>query len=519
MSQQLTLLLITGSQLARVDLVRGRRKKVKNIWFRERIKGETIATLADAAIRLGPKKTGDVWVLSSDFWTGIVHLAADVSRSLEGAELEQAIALEAETYSGISAFDSRLGTKPMPPAEMGERRWWVTQIAQSDWIDVKDTITQFGGKLAGMGHAALGSLPECSQPTVNDTEQQSWRLIQCFGEMTIGVQGVDSGLLDIITLGNLSTQRNRSQLNEWWSTGEIQDERVVWVTDGPIDNGLITDACTVLSLTGDEGVEASGMAGPLSPDPFAPDSPRAMVEASEAAFRIWAETIAASLEIDRLGAVTGLPMAVSEKPPMSNQTAALVACGLGLVVALGCFALHSTASSRLETLTREVETLDAQKKRLANEKKSLADSEKKLAANKATLADLQARTYLLQSNLEEAVLIRQFQHTRWLKLVNAIAQAHHDDLWVRGVASDGDKVTVKGMAVSNQDVTDFTSKLENFASPHGWQVHPAQTQRNEMALVDFEVDLDVSDRAVPATSTGASTVASDVFESSMMAQR
>ena len=159
MPKKLTLLLITQKQLARVDVLVGKRPRVKEAWTRERMDGESIGTLVDAAIRLGPKKTGEVWVLSTDFWTGVVHLSSDVAAALDGEELDQAIGLEAETYSGISAFESRLGTNRLPKDDTGESRWWVTQIPNSDWQSIGQAIKQFGGKLAGAGHAALSSIP------------------------------------------------------------------------------------------------------------------------------------------------------------------------------------------------------------------------------------------------------------------------------------------------------------------------------------------------------------------------
>ncbi|WP_149495197.1 PilN domain-containing protein [Roseiconus lacunae] len=507
MPKQLTLLLITSTQVARIDVVPGRRSKVKNLWMRDRIMGESTATLADAAIRLGPKKTGEVWVLSADFWTGVIHLAPDLARSLEGDELEQAIALEAETYSGISAFDSRLGIRSLPPDETGDLRWWVTQIAQSDWHDVKQTVAQFGGKLAGMGHAAMSGLP--NRIRFDGSEQASWRLLQAFGEMTLGLQGAGSDVRDVITLGNLSTQRNRSQLNNWCGEGEDSDEQVTWVTDGPLRGNLNIGKSTMLSLTNEN----------VNSEVVLSDSPSAREIVGEAAFQVWAESIGESLRADRKGNLASPPVAISETLPMSNQTATVVACGLGLVAAIGCVALYSASARQLEVLTAQVETLDVQKKKMSTDKKMLTASEKQLAEKKNTLADLQARTSLLQANLSRATRMRQFQQTRWLQLVTSIAKSHRDDLWVRGVFSDGQTVTVQGMAVSNQDVTEFTTKLEVFASPHGWKVHPAQTERNEMALVDFEVDLDVSDRVMPVTSADPTAVVSETTESKQVAQR
>src|SRR6056297_2711756 len=248
MPNSLTFLLMTQTQLARIDVHRGRKTRVKSVSRRARNPGESLATSTDAAIRLGPKKTGDVWVFSTGCWTGVVHLAADVAAALDDEELEQAVALEAETYSGISAFESRLGMKRLPEESSGEARWWVTQIAQSDWHDVDQTVGQFGGRLGGMGHAALPAFPECLL-TDPSRVPQSWRLHQCFGEATISLRGnsvegrsprerpprgrgwrVD----DVLALGDLKTQRTRGQLLDWCEETTVAEESLAWITDQPL---------------------------------------------------------------------------------------------------------------------------------------------------------------------------------------------------------------------------------------------------------------------------------------------
>ena len=89
-----TLLLITRQILARVDMSAG---KVRKTWVRPRFESESIATLVDATLRLGPRRAGKVWVLSSDFWTGVVTLPPDVTALIGGGVLEQSFALEAES--------------------------------------------------------------------------------------------------------------------------------------------------------------------------------------------------------------------------------------------------------------------------------------------------------------------------------------------------------------------------------------------------------------------------------------
>jgi Tfp pilus assembly protein PilN len=421
-----------------------------------------------------------------------------VAAALDGEELEQAIALEAETYSGISAFESRLGMKRLPEDVSGESRWWVTQIAQSDWHDVDQTVRRFGGRLGGLGHAALPALPESLLDDPSG-ERQAWRLHQCFGEATISLKGhsfrgqsprnrqwqVD----DVIALGDLSTQRTQSQLLDWCEETATVEESLAWITDQPLRDVPVNssaDAGAVLSLSDAEvpSVSADATTGLFG----------------DAALRVWAETMAAALREDREGRISGLPVAVAAKPPMSQRTAALVACGFGVLAVLGCFALYSLGNSQLTELNARIGDLDAQTKKLAADKQALQRSQKTLEERLRELVGLQNRTRRIAGDLDRAERVRQFQQTRWLKLVSALAEAIEGDCWVRGLHTNGKRVTVQGMAVSQRDIARFASNLERHTGPHGWRVHPAQTRPNEWALIEFEVGLDVSDQVIADSS-------------------
>ena len=488
MSNRRTLLLITQSQLARIDVAGGKSPRAKGVWIRDRIPGESIATLCDAAIRLGPKKTGDVWVFSNEFWTGVVHLASDVAGALDADELDQAIALEAETYSGISAFESRLGLKSLPKDISGEARWWVSQIPQDDWHDVDQVVRQFRGKLSGIGHAALAAFPTSALNDDGQSDRQRWRLNQSFGEATISIHGVGDAISDVITLGDLKTQRTQTQLIEWCDETAGPGQSLAWVSDQPLPEFLVDTSKVQLSLTADKAGASESAQGQIF---------------GEEAFRVWAETMVASIQSQGNRGV-GIPVAVAGKTPMSSQTATLVACALGLLLALGCFAIHSATNKQLTGLNSQIDRFNRTKKALASDTKSLKDLEKELSERREALDEMRIRNRELSTNLSEAGRIRKFQQTRWLKLVSALAKASEGTCWVRGLESRGNVVTVQGIGVSNQDISIFATNLEKYASPHGWRVHPAQTERNEMALVDFEVNLDIWDHEGPDPQAGSS---------------
>ena len=495
MSSRITLLLITQSQLARIDVTGGKSPRAKEVWTRDRIPGESIATLVDAAIRLGPKRIGNVWVFANDFWTGVIHLAGDVAAALDSDELDQAIALEAETFSGVSAFESRLGLKSLPKDPSGEARWWVTQIPHRDWQEVGQVVQQFRGKLAGMGHAALAAIPAELKVDTNDFDRRHWRLNQAFGESTISIHGVGDEINDVVTFGDLKTQRTQSQLLEWCDQTDRPELDQAWVADRHLPSELCEDTCHRVFLTADNPIEADvgGVA-----EAFRETGSEII---GDSAFQTWAKAMAACVQTERS---VRTPVAIARKPPMSSQTATIVACGLGLLVALACFAVHTATGKQLVDLNSQIDRFNRTKKALATDTQSLKALKKDLSQKQDALGRLQTSNLELASNLTEAKRIRQFQRNRWVKLVSALARANESDCWVSALKTEGDVVKVRGMAVSNKDVSDFTTNLEKYASPHGWRVHPAQTERNEMALVEFEVSLDVSDQVAPDPHGGSS---------------
>ncbi|MEM9643484.1 MAG: PilN domain-containing protein [Planctomycetota bacterium] len=493
MSNRLTLILITHSNLTRVDVHGGKSTRAKGVWTRERIPGESTATLVEAALRLGPKNTGDTWVFMNEAWTGVVRLAGDVARVLDGDELDQAIALEAETYSGISAFESRLSFKSLPKDAGGDARWWVTQIPQSDWHEVNQVIRQCRGKLAGMGHPSLGAFPADLIDDA-DSSSQPWRLNQAFGETTVSVNGIGDAVYEVLTLGDLRTQRTRSQLLEWSGSQTEQEVAVAWVTDRTLPDPLLDAGSTRLMLAEDAMIS----------DVESEDISQVHIT-GESAIRIWAETVAATLRIRGKGDAQ-MPFVVAEKPPMSNRSATVIACALGVLFAVGAFAIHFSTNRQLAELDSQIDQFNRTKNALAEDKKTLLDNEKELADKQKTLDEMRALNIEVSANLAQATLIRKFQKARWLNLVSAISKASESGCWVRGLESRGNVVTVQGVAVSNRDISVFATKLEEYASPHGWRVHPAQTERNEMALVDFEVSLDVADYSAPKPQVNSSMV-------------
>ena len=463
MSNQLTLIVILEHQLVRIDLTTRRQPQVKEVWRRDRIQTESLAGLTDAALRLGPQKTGDVWVLCADFWTGVVPLAPDVAGILSDEELEQALTLEAEDYSGIPAFESKTGTRKLPPDTNGDHRWWVTQIPTSQWQEIKRSVEQFGGKWGGIAHPAIARLPgELAKP------DQSWRVVQSFGDTTVALLGLGEGVIDVLSLGNAATQRTRSQLAEWMLDTRTVGESISWISDGDLPDELREPGDWHLNLS----AEAAGSSSILAD---------------------WALAAASGVLAEPDDEANKLPGIAAETPPMSGERALIISLAMAVMVAVGCFSLYAMTEQSLSTITEQAEQFEQQRQKLTADKKSQAELEEHIEALRNELKALRLKNDRFDQDLSKATQIQQFGRKRWPRMLTALAESYDGDCWVREIKSDQQLAVVHGVAVVASDVTTFASRLEKLASPYGWRVHPAQTERNG-SLIEFEINMEVTDQ-------------------------
>ena len=135
-----TILLITESTLGRFDLSGGAAPKVTESWVRPSFASQSAGTLADAALRLGKSRKREVYVLTTRCWTGLVGIEPEVLSGASGDDLTQMVALEAETFSGISAFESAANIVSLPPDSVGDHRFWLTQIPDQDVRSIDDAL-------------------------------------------------------------------------------------------------------------------------------------------------------------------------------------------------------------------------------------------------------------------------------------------------------------------------------------------------------------------------------------------
>ncbi len=147
-----TVLLVLPRRILRADFSPSA-NDLTGIWQAEAPEGEPLRLLADAALAMGPRSRRQVFLITTLVWSGMQTLSAIKASTLTRVELEQALAFEAEALSGFSPFDSSLSFVVDGTAS-GERQYWITQIALSQFQAIEANCRSRGCYLAGIAHPA-----------------------------------------------------------------------------------------------------------------------------------------------------------------------------------------------------------------------------------------------------------------------------------------------------------------------------------------------------------------------------
>ena len=184
---KITLIVLTGQRLARIDLAGPRRRlRVERVMHCPATASSELAASVAIAYRLGesagnsrfklPSRHGQrsLIVLSDDVWHDALSLPLDVTVLLQPAELQQALAIEAENQSGINAFSSRIASRrlvdissnllDMSSNYSSTTTWWAAQVAHSDLASMSVAAKACGVRFLGATHPQALWLAERREP-------------------------------------------------------------------------------------------------------------------------------------------------------------------------------------------------------------------------------------------------------------------------------------------------------------------------------------------------------------------
>ncbi|MEM9369382.1 MAG: hypothetical protein AAGD07_25680 [Planctomycetota bacterium] len=449
-----TLLLITEQTLGRFDLSGGAAPSVTEAWVRPSFASQSAGTLADAALRLGKSHRRQVYVLTTRCWTGSVGIGPDLISGASGDDLDQMVALEAETYSGISAFESLSSNLPLPPDELGDHRFWFTQIPDTDLRSIDDALRQAGAKLVGVAHPAIPKLTEPTTPT------DEWRSLQTWDESTLLIRGCGEAIADFHSMSSgLQSQRTVKEFETFFQ-GVEGDATLEWIGPGELPPALA-------ALPQAESYRRN--------DTYA-----------ESGLRRWA----AAWMQSQTKQAAGSPLVTIPKKPMSREVGMAIAAVLGLLMMAVCFAHYRHTSRQLADIEANVEQMQGQQDRLKKEKDQVAELKKQRDEAVTKTASLVADTEQKRAEVIQAKQILERGGRRWLSLVDALVAVSDDDGWVREIQSTDGSASIRGLAINDAAVHRFAARLESTSASGQWQILPASTTENaESQLTEFAIDL------------------------------
>ncbi|MEL6105974.1 MAG: hypothetical protein AAFU85_08055 [Planctomycetota bacterium] len=449
-----TILLITESTLGRFDLSGGAAPTVTESWVRPSFASQSAGTLADAAFRLGKSRKRQVFVLTARCWTGSVNVEPDLIAGTSGDKLTETLALEAETYSGISAFESKSVCLPLPPDSLGDQRFWLTQVPDQDLRSIDDAIRQAGAKLLGVAHPAVLKIDVSSTPT------EEWRSLQNWDESTLVLRGVGEAIADFHSMSaGLQSQRTIQEFETFFQNSQ-STEPLQWIGPGQF--------------------------------------PRALAELGHAVERRQFDTTSES-DLNRWAAAwmrshgkqsAGTPLVTIPKRPMSREGGIAVAALLGLLAIGACFAHYMIVKRQFDDVDANVASMRSQQDKLKGDQDRLKLLRGKIDEDQKLNESLIVQTRQTQADVIAVKQIVARSDKRWLSLLDSLIEVSDDDGWVREIQASNGNAFVRGLAIDDAAVHRFAARLESTPAAGQWQILPATTSMDEdTTLTDFSIEL------------------------------
>ncbi|MEM9827985.1 MAG: PilN domain-containing protein [Planctomycetota bacterium] len=449
-----TILLITEATLGRFDLSGGASPSVTESWVRPSFASQSAGTLADAALRLGKSRGRQVYVLTTRCWIGSVSIGPELVSGSTGDDLDQMIALEAETYSGISAFESASANVPLPNDALGDHRFWLTQIADSDVRSIDDAIRQAGGKMLGIAHPAVPRVIPSASPT------EPWCSLQNWDESTLLIRGNGDAIADFHSMSSgLQSQRTVQEFETFFQAA-APDSSLQWIGPGELTPSI----ADLPPAQGHQTISTT----------------------SESDLSRWAAAWMASQA--KPGA--GGPLITIPKKPMSREAGIGIAAVLGLLMMGLCFAHYRYMKQQYADIDGNVQQMRGQQDRLKNDKDRFTELQKEKDAAEEQVQTLVAQIRKTRLDVATAKQVVKRGKRRWLSLVDSLVDVSDDDGWVREIESTDETVSIRGLATNDAAVHRLAARLESTSAAELWQILPASTSNDpDTGLIEFQIEL------------------------------
>ncbi|MEM9943673.1 MAG: hypothetical protein AAF939_19070 [Planctomycetota bacterium] len=453
-----TLLLITESTLGRFDLSSGTIPQVTQSWVRPSFASQSAGTLVDAALRLGKSRNRQVTVITTRCWTGPVTIGSDLIASSTGDDLKQIVALEAETYSGISAFESSTSIVQLPPDALGDPQFWLTQIQDHDFKSIEDALRQAGAKLTGIAHPAVPVINEVSSPT------EQWSTLQTWDESTLLMRGNGEAIADLHSMSSgIQSQRTVQEFENFFQG---------------VDNDL--------SL---QWIGAEELPKTLAKLPRCQDHHRTDIS-SESDLHRWATAWSRS-QTKQSGTT---PLIAVPKRPMSKEVGIAIAAILGLLMMALCYGHYLYTSHELADIDASIEVMAGRQEDLQEDESRLVKLNQELDVARLKNIEISNDIEKSKQDLQRAKKIIVQKNNRWLSLVSSLIEVYDPNGWISEIRSTENTVSIHGLATNDTIVHHIAAQLESAPLAESWKILPASTKfDSESPLIDFTINLTARD--------------------------
>jgi hypothetical protein len=420
-SAAITILLITRDRLVRGDLARG---AVAGVWAQPRPDLPDLPSLAEAALRLGPRPARKVYVLTTDLWTQTLELPMHRSAGASAAELNKALNFEAEAISGQSAFESVVSHVPLPASAEGMQSYWLIQARGADIDLMDDIVRKAGSKLLGVGHPGGLARPPAAG---------AWQRVELWPDAVVAVRGRAKGPPDVqVFNSDPQMGRWRAEVADWERKEEPADRKELLVAAG-VEVPAKTEGQHLTRLD------------------------------DKADLAAWLAALGDQLTQKR----PPLPLLVAAPVPMSvTQRRRIAALGALGALALCCTHYFLYMDRGIQSANAERAKLQAPAARLPDLEKQLKDVEGKEGKLKEEIGKFDRCAAKLAA-----------QRNRLSRLLSSLARHRAEDLLVQRIDNDAGEPKIQGLCLQPELADQFAAWLTRELRPEpgrpdGWEVQP-----------------------------------------------
>jgi Tfp pilus assembly protein PilN len=422
MRTTLTILLITADRLVRAD-VRGSDCRVAE---QARPAVDDLPSLVEAALRLGGGRARRVLLLTTEVWTQTLPLPAGAAAGMSDDEVAQALAFEAEPFSGISAFDSLAACLPLPRG-VEEPQFWFTQMPASVHDQLEYVVGEAGGKLVGIGHPA--GLPR----SLRTPPDGRWQRIELWPDAVVCLHRDARGPMHVHVV-------NTSPHTDTWQ----QDARL-WF--GQFE---APEVCEILL--------ASGRAAP--PDE-ALEATESIDLADEASLSGWLRAWAEQVQQRRPEA----PLLRPAPRPMPNSTRLAIAGLVGAAMLALCLMHYGWTQAGARAAQARVTELKEPADELRKAQTEADALEKELTA-------LTSQTERMQASVDACLRAMEWNRQRMAGLMAALAESEAGAVCVQAIEAGREGIRVRGISRGPEQPNRLAARMATKLRPLGLQVHP-----------------------------------------------